>query len=120
MNLFLIILKYAGTAISGAAGIWGTVSETHDKKTGKLSPWGKWALGLAIGGFVVALSSQIAEQIRDDREQFVKDQEHQQQVRDLKEQLALAKGIASTVEGERTRFETITVSPQFDLPMTDQ
>ena len=39
MNLTLIILKYAGTAISGIAGIWGTVSETRDKN-GKFTTWG--------------------------------------------------------------------------------
>jgi hypothetical protein len=64
----LIILKYSGTAISRIAGIWGTVSETRDKITGRLSKWGKCAFGLVIAGFAVALGFQIAEQINSRRE----------------------------------------------------
>jgi hypothetical protein len=120
LSTLLIILKYAGTGISGAAGIWGTVSETRDKKTGELSAWGKWALSLAIAGFVVALGSQIAEQIRDEREQTANELEHQRQVSDLKEQLALAKGMASSLESEATRFDTIKVWLEYELPMGDQ
>src|SRR5258706_4796139 len=68
-STILMILKYAGIGISGAAGISGTVTETKDKKTGRLNSWGKLAFGLAIAGFVVALGSQIAEHINNKSEQ---------------------------------------------------
>src|SRR5215813_14703302 len=102
MNLLLIILKYVGTTISGIAGIWGTISETRDKPTGKLSRWGKWALSLAIAGFVVALGSQIAEQVHSNAEQAEAKRRADENEARLKEQLALAQGASNALEGERT------------------
>ncbi len=132
MNLLLIILKYAGTAISGIAGIWGTVSETRDKK-GRLTKWGRWALRFAIAGFVVALGSQIAEQIiaTDDRtEAKQKAKENEDRLKDqldtaheqldlAQQQLILTKSSANSIEGERTRFDKIEVRTIFELPSSD-
>jgi hypothetical protein len=55
------ILKFAGIIVSGALGILGTVTVTRNKRTGRLTRWGKWALGLTIAGFITALGPQIAQ-----------------------------------------------------------
>jgi hypothetical protein len=116
MNLLLIILKYAGTAISGAAGIWGTLSETRDKKTKKLTVWGKWALGLAIAGFVVALGSQITEQILDKKEQAEREQKHSDELSYLTNQLDSARQAQT---GQQTLFNTVEAIAVFELPASD-
>src|ERR1017187_2707848 len=68
MDLFLTILKFGGIIVSGALGILGTVTETRNKRTGRLTRWGKWALSLTIAGFATALLAQIAEQVKGQRD----------------------------------------------------
>src|SRR5437868_3505002 len=105
-STILIILKYAGTGISGAAGISGTVTETKDKKTGRLNPWGKLAFGLAIAGFVVALGSQIAEQINNKSDQKKADDEK--------------KAAAKTAEDTANRIRTQLEFTEKELDLTKQ
>src|SRR5215203_4825657 len=102
----LIILKYGGTAISGAAGVWGTMSETRDKANGNLTRWGKWALSLAIAGFAVAVCSQVAEQINQKRDKRIAEQLAQKNEQRLEEQLALARRMIGEI---RTIDANITI-----------
>jgi hypothetical protein len=56
---FSTILKFLGILVSGALGILGTVTETRNKRTGRLTPWGRWALSLTLAGAIVALGAQV-------------------------------------------------------------
>jgi hypothetical protein len=73
MDLFLTIMKFAGLALSGALGILGTVTDTHEevlvpaqdgrpeRRVKKLTVWGKRLLALTVLGLAVALAAQMAE-----------------------------------------------------------
>ena len=80
MNI-LTILKFAGIIVSGALGILGTATKTHEevelppleegglpRKVKRLTHWGRWALCLTIAGFVTALGSQIVESVKKQHE----------------------------------------------------
>ena len=120
LSTILIILKYGGTAISGAAGIWGTVSETRDKATGRLTLWGKWALGLAIAGFIVAISSQVAEQFNNNREKHVAEQLAQKNERRLEEQLVSSREQLALARRMAGKIRTIDASITIELDATNQ
>ena len=62
------ILKFAGILVSGALGILGTVTETRDKKTGRLTTWGKTALWLTIAGLGVAFGAQLFDSLNQKRD----------------------------------------------------
>jgi len=72
LETILAILKYAGTVIAGIIAIMGTKNEKSDttphNPSGINPPgWKKWTLFFALLSLVVALASQIAEQIIDDQ-----------------------------------------------------
>jgi len=111
----LTILKFSGTAVSGAIGILGTVTETHEeievkpkkpsdpvRTVKRLSRWGRWALGLTISGLVLALGAQVAEEIQGSREARKAEKRSQLQVDAL---LAML-----------TRFDKISIETVFELP----
>jgi hypothetical protein len=108
MDLLLSILKFSGIIVSGALGILGTVTDTRNKRTGRLNLWGKWALGLTIAGFATALLSEIAQQCK----------EHQDildtQAR-IERQIAVQKVTLNRVERILTRFDTISFSVRYEL-----
>jgi hypothetical protein len=60
-GMFLNFLKLFGILISGLLGIIGTITETRNRKTRKLTTWGRWVLALTIGGLMIALSVQMFE-----------------------------------------------------------
>jgi len=101
MDLLLTILKFSGIIVAGALGILGTVTETRNKKTGRLTRWGKWALRLTIAGFATALLAQIAEQI--------KGQKDSQKAQDItNRQLQKAEISLTYLERLGTRFDTLS------------
>lgn len=141
LSAILTILKYVGTAIAGIAGIWGTASETRDKTTGRLSAWGKWALGLAIAGFIVAIGSQIAEQIKANADKIEAQKEKaaenqralatenrlkeqltltQTQLTIATQQLVVAQQIASQVQSSRAPLRFIELDVEIEMPKDDQ
>jgi hypothetical protein len=80
MDLFLTIMKFVGLAVSGALGILGTLTDTHEeivilgaegaapRKAKRLTIWGRRILALTIAGLTVALAAQIAEEIKSARD----------------------------------------------------
>src|ERR1035441_6965513 len=58
---WLTFFKFAGIIVSGALGILGTLTETRDKQTHRLTTWGHCALWLTISAFAVALGAQWKE-----------------------------------------------------------
>jgi|ERR1039458_5074233 hypothetical protein len=126
MDLFLTILKFAGIIVSGALGILGTITETRNKKTGRLTHWGKWALNLTVAGFATALLAQIAEQIKGQRDSQ-KAQEvanHQMlllsnSVQQASQQIGLAQASLDQIERVTTRLEDFKAITTFECPAYD-
>jgi hypothetical protein len=108
MDLFLTILKFGGIIVSGALGILGTVTETRNKRTGRLTRWGKWALSLTIAGFATALLAQIAEQVKGQR-----DSQKAQNITNL--QLQRAEESLNYLERLGTRFEMLSFTITYRL-----
>src|ERR1039458_9388723 len=107
MDLFLTILKFAGIIVSGALGILGTITETRNKKTGRLTHWGKWALNLTVAGFATALLAQIAEQIKGQR-----DSQKAQEVADRKQKNRQAHSLGKMgIKPHRCRLCHCTACP---------
>jgi hypothetical protein len=63
------ILKFAGILVAGALGILGTVTETRNKKTGRLTTWGKTALWLTVAGLTLALGAQLFDSLNQKHEE---------------------------------------------------
>jgi len=73
------ILKFLGILVAGILGVLGTVTETRNKDTHRLTRWGKWALWLTITGLFVALGAQMFDTLRERRV----DQESREQTNTL-------------------------------------
>jgi len=112
MDLFLTILKLSGIIVSGALGILGTVTETRSKKTGRLTPWGKWALSLTIAGFGTALLAQIAEQVKGQRDNQIAQDRTNRQLEEADKSLKYLERLA-------TRFDTLSFSVTYELDETN-
>jgi hypothetical protein len=137
----LTVFKFAGILVSGALGILGTLTETRDKTTGRLTRWGNWALRLTIAGFATALCAQIAESLKNTHEdtesrkhtelqlqqasnvlQRLEEQGHQNQtiLTTVQHQSLVAQSSLDSIQKVATRFDTIYVSMFAELPATNQ
>lgn len=58
------VLKFVSIGIGAISGVVGTLSETHEKETRKLTKPGKWILGFLVGSSLVAVGSQTAEYLQ--------------------------------------------------------
>jgi hypothetical protein len=112
MDLFLTILKLSGIIVAGALGILGTVTETRNKETGRLTRWGKWALKLTIAGFLTALGAQIAEQFKGQRDSQKSQNLTNRQLIKTEQSLKYLERIA-------TRFDTLSFSVTYELEATN-
>ena len=104
MNI-LTVMKLAGIVVSGALGILGTITETRDKTTGRLTHWGKWALWLTVTGLGVALGSQLFENVQKEREEIALAQQTAKQSRAVMSML--------------TKFDQLCAYAVIELPSDD-
>ena len=57
------VLKMIGILVAGVLGVLGTITETRNKETGRLTYWGRCALALTVAGSLLALGSQIVDSV---------------------------------------------------------
>src|ERR1043165_7233942 len=106
----LTILKFAGIIVSGALGILGTVTETRNKETLRLTTWGRCALWLTIAGFAVALGAQLAETIKQNQEQAKSRKDAEAQIKQANEVLKRLE-----LQGQQSRTILTNLEWQGDL-----
>src|SRR5882762_9095651 len=61
LSLVLALLKFVALGIGTASGLVGTMAETKDKSTGKLTRGGRTIIGFIVASGVVAASTQAIE-----------------------------------------------------------
>lgn len=124
MELFLTILKFAGIFVSGALGILGTVTRTHDEVTmpsavpgqpartvNRMNRWGKCALALTITGALTAVAAQFAETVISYQAGLAAQKRTEEQIR-------LARGTLASISRDMTRFDAVSLRAVFELPQS--
>ena len=67
---WLTLFKFAGIIVAGVLGILGTLTETRDKTTKRLTKWGYCAVWLTIAALAVALGAQWKEYSKQQQEEI--------------------------------------------------
>jgi len=114
LKFILEILKFCAIAIGSLSGLIGTLTETKNKVTGTITPWGKRIVTLIVISGVIAVSTQSIESYlkrvsdREDHDRRLADEQWTQAILDkakiIGEELGKqAESIGKTVaEVERT------------------
>jgi hypothetical protein len=88
LKVVLEILKFCAITIGSISGLIGTLTETKDKITGKITPWGKRIVGLIVLSGIIAVSTQSIESYlkrvadREDHDRRVADEQRTQAILD--------------------------------------
>lgn len=117
MSLALTILKFAAILVSAALGIMGTLTETRDKDTQRITSWGWRVVGLTVAGLVVAIGLQIFDSVRQQRE----NEETRKKTREISIQLEQQTGLANQARTgiahiETSLSETLSIDAIYEFP----
>lgn len=119
LKLILNVLKFGALAIGSISGLVGTLTETKDKGTGIITPWGKLIFTLIALSGVVAIASQSIE-IYLKRKSDISDAEDRAKAASKTSTiLDKANQAASGIETTRIRQEKLLQDLQKNVEMTD-
>ena len=120
LDVFLLIIKYAGAVLSGAYGVYATITDFHETKNDKkiLSRKGKLGIVLLIISTILSVSADGLKDVRERREARIEEDRRERvaleqrktrsEVTDsLTASLATAKTLNSAVDGLRITSEVV-------------
>lgn len=129
LTIILSILKFVGTLITGILGIIGIRTETHEEqlippkvrggntRTRRvLTPQGKKILRWTIVAFAVAVSAQIAEEVKSYLEAAKDEARAELMLSNVTHQLTVATQSLGHIERIMNRFQTLTVDAIYLVP----
>jgi len=125
----LLVLKYAGSIVAAAYGVYATVTNFHEQKNGRqiLSNRGRWGIALFLFSILLNVSSDGLKDIRDratakvhdERQKEVAD-ETRQSAASLETELTATKAINAQLSETNTTLRTTTKDTETILSATQR
>jgi len=113
LDVLLIVTKLLGTLFAGAFGVLGLVTEYRDKRSKKITKWGRLALGGIVVSTVIAITSQAIETVLS--KQDAKDTNDK-----LAEQLKVSNNTLNEVERSIFPIKNLIVGYSMEIPIQSQ
>jgi hypothetical protein len=97
VDIIITILKYTGSLIAGAYGVYATLTDFKDEKNGKkvLSRKGYFGMGLLISSLVLNLSTDAFKDYREHKQEIANDEKQRDMSVKLGQQLGQTTAISS-------------------------